>query len=76
MANNRLYLMCDGCGEGTLVLKSLGGWFAPSYIKQPMEAFMEEHSTCSDWGGCTEPVAFSFKWERHPDPARRFPEAP
>lgn len=73
MANNRAYIVCDGCGHMLMLAKSMGvDWYSPRGDPD-VAAFMNVHVECSDWSGCTEPIAFSLRFEFHPDKARELP---
>ena len=52
MANDRMFLVCNDCGEGVFVAKTLaGGWYAvdPEGAHAKMCEFMTQHGqVCHD----------------------------
>lgn len=48
MANNRIYMRCEGCGGEWFVAKhySAGWWRAPEHESESLMAWLEKHEDC------------------------------
>lgn len=73
MANNRLYIKCNVCGETLFIGKSFGGGFYyhnygddPRSLAEKLNDFYDRHAYCSvgdTWG---DEGSFSLEYEEPP----------
>jgi len=54
MADNRMYMRCNGCGKLIYLAKRLGGEYGISMdyaeLGKYFESFLQDHAFCSDQG--------------------------
>ena len=65
MANNRIYIKCNVCGEYVSIAKSFGGAFEPVVnIERKLFDFMKKHAWC---GPAESEGDFDLAYEFAPD---------
>jgi hypothetical protein len=63
MANNRMYMKCNSCGETFFLAKSMGeGFYTWSFNVNDFNKFLEKHAYC--YGG--DEGDFSLEYEEPP----------
>ena len=60
MANNRLYLVCNRCGETLMLAKDYGTGFGLSVTTDDIAKFLDDHTYCGYDGS---PGDFSIGYE-------------
>ena len=67
MANNRMYMKCNICGETFFLAKSLGSGFYTSRLNvNDFNIFLEKHAYCCAEGKCGDEGDFSLEYEEPP----------
>ena len=60
MANNRLYIVCNQCGEHIMIAKDFLNGFDLRVSADDIEKFLQEHAYCGEESG---PGDFSIGYE-------------
>ena len=79
MANNRIYLHCDGCGEDLCLGKHMGSIFSwdnyskkKTHLEDVLNEFYYEHTWC---GEVDTPIEhFSIRYEISPEEIKKADE--
>ena len=65
MANNRIGIVCNVCGEKLPLAKSMGEGFyiSPAFNLDALSEFLDEHTFCTGKGDIGDEGDFSLEYE-------------